>query len=94
MPLLMGQFNVSGTVPAPIPISVPGGSYTMVMYTTAPTTVFMGTGTALTSANGYALHTVPTTWQGYQGEAGATIYAVCGSTGATIPVNYVLSYQM
>jgi hypothetical protein len=91
VPLIMGQFMVSGTSPTAY-ISIPTGSYSMVMYTTAATTVFMGTGTALTSTNGFALHTVPTAWTGFQGEAGSSLYAI--ATTGTVPVNYILSYQM
>jgi hypothetical protein len=63
----------------------------MVLYNTSATTIYLGTGSNVSATNGLVMHSVPTAFQGFQGEAGIQLWAFAG-TATTF--NYIISYQM
>ena len=95
MSLYMGQFTVAtGTVPT---IALPSGTYNMTVYNTTGTTLWLALGTSptvappLTINNGLAMHSIPTSWNGYQAQKGGTLWAL--NTGSAAAFNYILSTQ-
>lgn len=100
--LYMGQFNVVGSVPTAT-INIPPGPYNMTMYNVATGTVWVVVGTSSTTppptfstvsvtVTGFQVHSIPTSWNGYQGARGGVLWAA-GTASTTIAVNYILSTQ-
>jgi hypothetical protein len=101
--LYMGQFYVGGSVPSAT-INIPAGVYNMTMYNVSTGTVWTAIGTSATTpppsfstvssatVAGFQVHSIPTSWNGYQGSKGGYLWA-CTNTAATVPVNYLLSTQ-
>jgi hypothetical protein len=103
--LYMGQFNVVGSVPTAT-INIPPGVYNMTMYNvntaspvylavgTSPTVAPPGFNTASSALVGLQCHSIPTSWNGYQGSRGGVLWAASTlSSSTTIAVNYILSTQ-
>jgi hypothetical protein len=98
MSLYMGQWGVStGTIAT---FNIPPGVYNITMYNISTlATIYMALGTSptvapnLTITNGLQLHSIPTTWNGYQGERGGTMWLLNTLATSTVPVNYILSTQ-
>jgi hypothetical protein len=103
--LYMGQFNVIGSVPT-VTINIPPGVYNMTLYNVnTASSVYLAVGTSpttappnFTAANGPNIglqcHSIPTSWNGYQGSRGGVLWAMSTvSTSVTVPVNYILSTQ-
>ncbi len=105
MALYMGQFNVVGSVPTTT-INFPPGVYNMTLYNVSTaSSVYLAVGTSTTTAPpnfntasgsliGLQCHSIPTSWNGYQGSRGGVLWAMSTlSTSTTVPVNYILSTQ-
>lgn len=84
--------------------TVPSGTTGTVIFTTSPycnvtfynvgaNTIWIGTSTLTTSANGMQCHSIPTSFFTYVGSKAATFYATCGSTAASSvgTINYIIS---
>ena len=97
MSLYMGQFNVTAATQSTF--QIPPGVYNMAIYNTSATvTFYMAVGTSSTSVppglntnSGLVMHSVPTYWNGYQGESAGFLWVICSSPPASF--NYVLSVQ-
>src|ERR1700689_2125858 len=101
----MGQFNVAGSVPTAT-ITIPSGVYNMTVYNVSGAgAVYLAMGTSAVTAPsnfntvtstlvGLQCHSIPTSWNGYQGSKGGVLWAATTlASSTTIPVNYVLSTQ-
>jgi hypothetical protein len=98
--LNMGQWGVpTGTIAT---ITIPPGPYNITVYnanTAANTTLWMAMGTSptvapnLTTTNGMVMHSIPTSWSGYQGSRGGVLWALNTTSSSTVPYNYVLVTQ-
>lgn len=87
MAYIMGQVNVvSQTVPL---FTVPAGLCNVTFYNLASGTVYIGTSTAVTTANGLQCHSIPTNFFTYVGSRGATFYGA-NTTATTATVNYII----
>jgi hypothetical protein len=85
----MGQVTVANASTAVL-FTVPPGLCNMTFWNVSAGTVFVGTSTAVTSANGMQCHSIPTSFFTYVSSKGATFYGA--NTGATSAVvNYLLS---
>jgi hypothetical protein len=84
--------------------TVPAGTTGTLVFTTSPycnvtfynvssNTVWIGTSTAVTSANGMQCHSIPTNFFTYVGSKAASFYATTGATNATsvATLNYIIS---
>jgi hypothetical protein len=90
MSLNMGQAAIAGTA---IAFAIPPGACSITVWSAAATTVYLGTGKAgLTSSNGYAVSTYPTTFAAYGSSAGATVYGL-NTAATTLAVNYIVSSE-
>ena len=88
MALTMGQVPIAGTMAAFV---VPPGPASVSLYAAA-TGVYVGTGTALTTANGMSLSTTyPVTFTCFPGSQGQQLYATVGTAATTVTINYVVS---
>lgn len=89
----MGQAAIAGTVPV-FAFIVPPGACNVTVYTPATaTTLYLGTSkTGLTSSNGYAVSTYPTTFAAFSSSGGETVYGL-NTASTTLPVNYIVSTE-
>jgi len=88
MALNLGQISVGTAVTAVL--TVPPGTTSVLWYNlNTANTIYLGLSTAVTSSNGLAVHSVPTSFQGAPTSKGATIYGF--STPATTTLNFVIS---
>jgi hypothetical protein len=87
---VMGQATVPSSSTVPL-FTVPPGFCNVTMYNlNTVTSVFVGTSTAVTTANGLQCHSIPTSFSGYIGSKGATFYGTTGVATAS-SVNYIIS---
>ena len=89
----MGSATVpSGTTGSPL-FTVPPSYCNVTFYNLAAATVWVGTSTAVTSANGLQCHSIPTNFQTFMGSRGAMFYGTTGSTAASsaATVQYLIS---
>lgn len=83
----MGQVSlVSTTVPL---FTVPAGLCNVTFWNVSNVNVYVGTSTALTTANGLQCHSIPTSFFTYVGSRGATFYGA-QPTASTAVVNYII----
>lgn len=88
MTYVMGQVSiVTGTGVQPV-FTVPAGLCNVTFWNTA-STIFMGSGSAVTATNGMQCHSIPTNFFTYVGSRGATFYGTVPS--GTAMVNYIIS---
>lgn len=87
MTFICGQRAVTGTVPI---FTVPPGSCNVII-TAAAAGAFIGTSTALTTSNGYAVQVYPTAVPTYPGSTGAQMFATTGTAATTIAVSWIIS---
>jgi len=81
--IAMGQAGIlPGTAATPL-FMVPPGLCNVTFYNLSAASAWIGTSTAVTSANGMQCHSVPTTFQGFMGSRGAMFYGTTGSTVST-----------
>lgn len=102
MALNMGQWTVSGTVATAgtSTLNIPPGVYNMAIYNVnTAVTFYMGVGTSSTAAppglstgSGLVMHSIPTYWNGYQGESAGYLWVISSTTAAS-SFNYILSSQ-
>jgi hypothetical protein len=83
----MGQSTVTGTVPV---FTIPPSAVNVTLYQSGTTPVFVGTGTALTTASGMSVSTTPVTFRLFSGSAGHQLYATTGGA-STAALCYVIS---
>ena len=81
--------GTTGTALFPVPPSYCNVTF----YNLSPATVWVGTSTAVTSANGMQCHSVPTNFQTFQASRGAMFYGTTGSTAASsaATIQYLIS---
>jgi hypothetical protein len=96
----MGQWNVPGGTVATATFQIPPGPYNITVYNTNTNTLWMGIGTSATvapnlgTANGLVMHSIPTTWTGYQGSKAGYLYALSTTATATLTAfNYIMVTQ-
>jgi hypothetical protein len=88
MTYLMGQVTVPNASTVSL-FTVPPGLCNATFWNVSAGTVFTGTSTAVTSANGLQCHSIPTSFSSYVSSKGATFYGA--NTGATSAVvNYII----
>jgi hypothetical protein len=101
MALDMGQWPTSGTLATAgtFTFAIPPGPYNITVYNTGSATYYLGIGTSSTTAppglsttSGMVMHSLPTSWNGYQGASGGYLWVICSTTAAS-SFNYVLSTQ-
>lgn len=89
MALIMGNATVptSGTVPL---FFLPAGQCNVTFWNPSTSgTAYVGSGTAVSSANGLQCHSIPTSFNTYIGNKGMQLYAVSNGTPCT--VQYILN---
>jgi hypothetical protein len=99
MALNMGQWNVGGTIATTVvTMNIPPGPYNMTVYNTGSATFYMGIGTSptsappgLTTSSGMVMHSIPTSWNGYQGAGGGFLWVIASTAPSAF--NYILSTQ-
>ena|ERR1700677_3399645 len=98
MTLVMGQWPVTGTA-ATATLNIPPGVYNLTLYNVnTAATFYMGVGSSptvapnLSTINGMIMHSIPTSWNGYQGETAGYLWVISTSAG-TVAFNYILSTQ-
>ncbi len=91
MPLIMGNATVPANNTVPI-FTVPPSFCSVTFYNVNPSTAsaYIGTSTAVSSANGLVCHSVPVSFETFMGSKGATFYATTGGAVAT-SVNYLIA---
>jgi hypothetical protein len=89
--LTIGQWAFAGTVATPV-FTIPPGGCSVTFYSTAATGLYIGSGSALTSSNGYAVSTSPTCFQAFSSSKGAQLYGL-NTAATTVPVNYIISSE-
>jgi hypothetical protein len=82
---ILTQINVPANSTVPV-FMIPPGYFSATIYSTAASTVFLGISTAVTASNGYAVHTVPTSFNGAMTSKANQVYAA-NSTGAAATFN-------
>lgn len=92
MPIIMGAATVPSGTTATVLFSIPPSYCNVTFYNLAAATVWVGTSTATTSANGMQCHSIPTNFSTFMGSKGATVYGTTGSTVSTsvATVQYVI----
>ena len=92
MAIVTGQVATATSAAVPV-CTIPPGACTVVLTnanSTAANTVWIGTATGVTAANGSPVPASGSvTIHGYPGSAGATIYAIAGAS--TPVIGYVIS---
>jgi hypothetical protein len=87
----MGQATVPASSTVPI-FNVPNSYCAVTFYNVNPaaTNIYVGTSTAVSSANGLICHTIPVSFQTFMGTKGAQLYA---TTGGAVPssLNYIIA---
>lgn len=68
--------------------TVPPGLCNVTFWNVTTPAVYIGTTTAVTSANGLQCHSIPTSFFSYLGSKGATFFGTAASSGAI--VNYII----
>lgn len=87
MPLIMGQATIPTSV-VPI-LQVPPGPCSVTWYNfSTVNTIYVGTTTAVTTANGMAVHNVPVTFQGFMTSRGSQVYGIASPASAVL--NYII----
>ena len=67
--------------------TIPPGSCSVVLSCTGSETAYIGTGSGVTTSNGFPLPAGQTvTFQGYTGSAGSQLYVIGASTGSNLGV--------
>ena len=79
----MGAATVPAGTTGTILFPVPPSYCNVTFYNLATATVWVGTSTAVTSANGLQCHSLPVNFQAFMGSKGATLYGTTGSTAAS-----------
>ena len=90
MAVIMGQAAIAGTVSAFI---IPPGACSITVYSAAATTLYLGTSKTLTSSNGYAVSTYPTTFAAYSSSGGTQVYGLNTASSSTLAVSYIISSE-
>ena len=100
MAIYMGQWMVPpGTSNT---FTLPPGPYNVTIYNNSSTAVYLAVGTSPTAAppnvgtpptTWLQMHSVPTSFEGYQGAGGGHVWAISTASTATVPVNYIVSTQ-
>ena len=85
----MGQAAIAGTAAAFI---IPPGACSITVVSPAATTLYLGTSKSLTSSNGYAVSTYPTTFAAFSSSGGTQVYGL-NTAGTTLAVSYILSTE-
>ena len=92
MALVMGAATVPSGTTGTLLFRLPAGQCNVTFYNLSTATVWVGTSTATTSANGIQCHSIPTSFFTYIGNGGGAIYGTTGSTVGTsvATINYIL----
>jgi len=93
MAVIAGAATVPSGTTGSYLFTVPPSSCKVTFYNLAAATVWVGTSTAVTTANGVQCHSLPTTFQTFAGSRGGTFYGTTGSTVSTsvATVQYLIS---
>jgi hypothetical protein len=78
---ILTQVTVPANATVPV-FMIPPGYFSATIYSTAASSVFLGTSTAVTATNGYVVHTVPTSFNGAMTSKANQVYAANPSGGA------------
>jgi hypothetical protein len=91
MAFIMGNATVPASSTVAI-FTVPPSYCAVTFYNTnaAATSAYIGTSTAVSSANGLICHSIPVSFQTFMGSKGATFYATSGGATAT-SVNFIIA---
>jgi hypothetical protein len=93
MALIMGAATVPSGTTGTLAFRLPAGQCNVTFYNLSGPIIWVGTSTAVTSANGLQCHSIPTSFNTYIGNAGVGLYATTGSTAAAsaATLNYILN---
>ena len=83
MAIIMGAATVPTGLTGTLLFTVPPSWCNVTFYNLATASVWIGTSTAVTTANGLQCHSVPTTFETFMGSKGASFYGTTGSTVST-----------
>lgn len=83
----MGQAAIAGTVQA---FTIPPGPCSVVVWSAAATTLYLGTSKNLTASNGFAVPTSPASFSAFPGSAGASVWGL-NTAATTLAVNFIVS---
>ena len=89
MSYVLGQATAPSATTAAL-FTVPPGLCNVTFWTLGSPSLYIGTSTAVTTANGLVCHSIPTSFNSYVGSRGATFYAANTSATST-SVNYIIS---
>lgn len=88
MTYVMGQITVPNASTIPL-FTVPPGLCNATFWNLSAVNVYVGTSTAVTSANGLQCHSIPTNFFSYVSSRGTTLYGANTAASAGT-VNYIL----
>ena len=91
MPLVMGAATVPSGTTATYLFTIPPSLCGVTFYNLSVATVWIGTSTSTTSANGLQCHSIPTTFTTYVGSKGASIYGTTGSASSAATISYIIN---
>jgi hypothetical protein len=102
MGVQMGQWALSGVsaTAGTVTFEIPPGPYNATLYNVnTAATFYMAIGTSPTvmppgfnTNTGMVMHSIPTSWNGYQGASGGYLWVISSTTAAST-FNYILSVQ-
>jgi hypothetical protein len=89
----MGQATVPSGTTGTFLFAVPASSCAVTFYNLSAVPVWIGTSTAVTSANGMQCHSLPTSFTAFVGSRGQQLYGTTGSTAAAsaTSIQYIVS---
>jgi hypothetical protein len=86
---VFGQITVANNSTAPI-FTIPPGLCNITFWNVSTGTVYVGTSTAVTTANGMQCHSIPTSFFSYVSSKGTPLYGA-NTSGTSAVVQYVIS---
>ena len=90
--MIMGSATVPAGTTGTLLFNIPPSYCSVTFYNLATASVWVGTSTAVTSANGLLCHSIPTSFQAFVGSKGGPLYGTTGSTVNTsvATVQYII----
>jgi hypothetical protein len=83
MTYIMGSATVPSGTTGTLLFNIPPSYAATTFFNISAATVWLGTNTAVTSANGVQCHSIPTTLNSFASSRGVGVYGTTGSTAAS-----------
>jgi hypothetical protein len=93
--IIVGAATVPAGTTGTLLFTVPPSWCNVTFYNLSAATVWIGTSTAVTTANGLMCHSLPTSFQTFMASKGAPFYGTTGSTVSTsvATIQYCISTE-